>query len=612
MLARAAAPVGRSSRLYAGPVGRFTPDTIEKVRAATDMVEVVSAHTELKRSGARYQGLCPFHDERTPSFSIHPDEKLYHCFGCGVGGDVFDFVSRTSGVEFPEAVEMLAEKYGVEVTREEQDPEAEARSKARKRLQELLERTAGFYASTLASADEARASREYLASRGLGEEVLARFGVGYSPSAWDTLVKRGQQAGYTLAEMAEVGLVQKNREGGIYDRFRSRIMFPIRDARGRTIGFGARATRDQQKPKYLNSAETPFFKKSEVLYGIDIARPAMAKAGRAILVEGYTDVLALHQAGFGEVVGIMGTALTEEQIATLSSTVGTVVLALDADAAGQKAMLRAQQVAAGRKVSIRVVAMPPGEDPAEVATGEGGAERFSTLLDGAVALAEFHLDLVLAGVDSSSPLSRDEGLDLAVPVIAGVPPGALRQELVRKAADGLAIDPPVIVARVEAEPAAPAGRPVPVGTQPAAEEEPPPRQGVLTKHERRERSLLLMCVADPTTGGEWLGRLEERHLSSDLMVRTVAWLNENLTEPTAGLDSQDEDVQQFVRALVVRADPGKVGQGAIRRNFMELELAALERDIERAGEGDPAERAELSRQRSQLVEEVRRAEEEAA
>lgn len=594
-------------------MGRFTPDTIEKVRAATDMVEVVSAHTELKRSGARYQGLCPFHDERTPSFSIHPDEKLYHCFGCGVGGDVFDFVARTSGVEFPEAVEMLAEKYGVEVVREEQDPQAEARSRARKRLLELLDRTAAFYASTLTSADEARPSREYLASRELGEEILEKFGVGYSPSAWDTLVKRGQQAGFTLEEMAEVGLVQRNREGGIYDRFRSRIMFPIRDARGRTIGFGARATRDQQKPKYLNSAETPFFRKSEVLYGIDIARPAMAKAGRAILVEGYTDVLALHQAGFGEVVGIMGTALTEEQIAILSATVGTVVLALDADAAGQKAMLRAQQVAAGRKVSIRVVAMPPGEDPAEVATGEGGAERFAALLEGAVALPEFHLDLVLAGVDPASPLSRDEGLDLAVPVIAGVPPGALRQELVRKAADGLAIDPPVIVARVESAPASPVERPsVPKPTSPPGEEARPPRQGVLTKHERRERSLLLMCVADPAKGEEWIGRLEERHLSSDLMVQTVAWLKENLDQPTAGLDSQDEEVQQFVRALVVRADPTKVGEGAIRRNFMELELAALEREIELAGAGDPARRAELSRQRSQLVEEVRRAEEEAA
>ena len=577
------------------------------------MVEVVSAQTELKRSGARYQGLCPFHDERTPSFSIHPDEKLYHCFGCGVGGDVFDFVSRTSGVEFPEAVEMLAEKYGVEVVREEQDPQAEARSKARKRLQELLERTAAFYASTLESADEAKSSREYLASRGLGREVLATFGVGYSPSAWDTLVKRGQQAGFTLGEMAEVGLLQKNRDGGIYDRFRSRIMFPIRDARGRTIGFGARATRDQQKPKYLNSAETPFFRKSEVLYGIDVARPAMARAGRAILVEGYTDVLALHQAGFGEVVGIMGTALTEEQIAILSATVGTVVLALDADAAGQKAMLRAQQVAAGRKVSIRVVAMPAGEDPAEVATAEGGAERFAAMLEGAVALAEFHLDLVLAGVDPASPLSRDEGLDLAVPVIAGVPPGALRQELVRKTADGLAIDPPVIAARIENAPSTQAAQPAPVGSAPGPDDEArPARQGVLTKHERRERSLLLMCVADPATGGEWIGRLEERHLSSDLMIRTVAWLKQNLAQPTSGLDAEDEEIQQFVRALVVRADPGKVGKGAIRRNFMELELAALEREIERAGDGDPARRAELSRQRSQLVEEVRRAEEEAA
>ncbi|MFM9054975.1 MAG: DNA primase [Solirubrobacterales bacterium] len=594
-------------------MARFTPETIEKVRSAADMVEVVSAQTELKRSGARYQGLCPFHDERTPSFSVHPDEKLYHCFGCGVGGDIFDFVCETSGLEFPEAVETLAERYGVEVTRVEQDPEAEARSKARKRLQELLDRVASFYSSTLTSSKEASDSREYLASRGLGEEVLASFGVGYAPSAWDTLVKRGQQAGFTLQEMAEVGLVQKGREGGLYDRFRSRIMFPIRDARGRTIGFGARATTDGQKPKYLNSAETPFFHKSEVLYGIDVARPAMAKAGRAILVEGYTDVLALHQAGFSETVGIMGTAMTEQQVAALSSTVGTVILAFDADAAGQKAMLRAQEVAAGRKGSIRVVAMPEGEDPAEIATQPDGADRFNRLLEGAVALPEFHLDLVLGAVDSSSPLSRDEGLDRAVPVIASVPPGALRQELVRKASDGLGIETPVILARVEAEPPPSASRPAPVV---APTEESPPvevqRSGVLTKHERRERSLLLMCVADPKEGAVWLERLEERHLSSDLSIRTVAWLKGNLEDPTEGIDSQDEDVRRLVRALVVRADPSKVGEGAIRRNFMELELAALEREIEQAGEEDAARRAELSRERSMLVEEVRRAEEEAA
>ena len=581
------------------------------------MVEVVSAHTELKRSGARYQGLCPFHDERSPSFSVHPDEKLYHCFGCGVGGDIFDFVCETSGLEFPEAVETLADRYGVEVAREDQDPEAEARSLRRKRLQELLDRTASYYASTLQSSEEAAPSRDYLESRGLGREVLERFGVGYSPSAWDTLVKRGQQAGFTLEEMAEVGLVQKGREGGLYDRFRSRIMFPIRDVRGRTIGFGARATRDQQKPKYLNSAETSFFHKSEVLYGIDVARPAMAKAGRAILVEGYTDVLALHQAGLGETVGIMGTAMTEQQIATLSSIVGTVILALDADAAGQKAMLRAQEVAAGRKVSLRVVAMPEGEDPAEIATAEGGGDRFRALLEQAVALPEFHLELVLRGVDPSSPLSRDEGLDGAVPVIASVPPGALRQELVRRAADGLDIETAVVLARVEAAPPAPAQPTKPPAQAQMTEEGEAvapanPRQGVLTKHERRERSLLLMCVAEPSEGREWIDRLEERHLSSDLAIRTVSWLKGNLDDPTAGLDAEDDDVRQLVRALVVRADPERVGEGAIRRNFMELELAALEREIDRAGSEDPTRRAELSVERSKLVEAVRRAEEEAA
>lgn len=574
------------------------------------MVEVVSAHTELKRAGARYQGLCPFHDERSPSFSVHAEEKLYHCFGCGVGGDLFDFVCAIEGIDFPQAVELLAERYGVEVRREKEDPEAEKRRRERDRLQQLLERSAAFYRATFQESEEAGKSREYLASRGLDPEELERFGVGYAPSAWDTLIIRGQRAGFSPQEMATVGLAQQGRNGGMYDRFRSRIMFPIRDARGRVVGFGARATRDDQKPKYLNTAETSFFRKSEILYGIDLARPAMAKAGRAILVEGYTDVIALHQAGFRESVGIMGTAMTEHQLARLSATVDTVVLALDADAAGQKAMLRAQEVASGRKITILVVAMPPGEDPAEIATGDGGPERFQELLDAAVALPEFHLSLVLDSVDSSSPMSRDDGLAAAIPVIVGVDPGALRNELVRRAADGLGIEPSVVVARLEKAPvSAPAA--------PAVEDgDPSPSQApaapVLSKRERRERSLMVMCIARPTEGRKWLDRIEERHLSGPLMVRTVAWLRQNLDDPMEGLDKDDAELHRLISAMVVRADPELVGVGAIRRNFMELELAALEDEITAAKSATPEVRADLNRRRSELVEQVRKAEDERA
>jgi DNA primase len=570
------------------------------------MVEIVSAHTDLRRSGIRYTGLCPFHEERSPSFSVHAEEKLYHCFGCGVGGDVFDFVVAIENVDFPAAVEQLADRYGVEVTREQEDPQAEQRRKARTRLSELLDRAAGFYAAFLQEAPEAAKARDYLASRGLGEDVLKQFGVGYAPSAWDTLILRGQRAGFKVNELAATGLAQKGRTGGMYDRFRERITFPIRDARGRAVGFGARAMRPEQKPKYLNSAENELFHKSEILYGIDQARPAMAKAGRALVVEGYTDVLALHQAGLAEAVGIMGTAITEQQIAQLSSTVGTLILALDADAAGQKAMLRAQQVAAGRNLTIRVVAMPAGEDPAEIATAEGGGERFRRLVDGAVDLPEFQIGLILDSVDTGSPQDRDRGLAEAAPVLVSLAPGATREELTRRVADGLQIDPAVVVARL----AGPApGQAAPTPGKPESQSPRNVAGSLLSSRERRERSLLAMCIASPREGSEYISRLKPEHLTSALTVRAVAWLRDNLESPTEGLDPADRELQSLIAAMVVRADPSQVGEGSIRRNFMELELASLEDEIAVAAAGDDAgRRAELNRRRSKLVDELRRAE----
>ncbi len=590
------------------------------------MVEIVSARTDLRRQGARYTGLCPFHEERSPSFSVHAEEKLYHCFGCGVGGDLFDFVSETEGIDFPAAVELLAERYGVEVTREQEDPRAEARRKARNRMSELLERAAGFYSTFLKDAPEAGKARKYLASRGLGDEILSSFGIGYAPSAWDTLILRGQRAGFKVGELAATGLVQKGRSGGMYDRFRERITFPIRDARGRTVGFGARAMRPEQKPKYLNSAENELFHKSEILYGIDQARPSMAKAGRALVVEGYTDVLALHQAGLTETVGIMGTAITEQQIAQLSATVDTVILALDADAAGRKAMLRAQEVAAGRKLAIRVVAMPAGEDPAEIATAENGGERFRELVAGAVDLPDFQIGLILDSVDSTSPQDRDRGLGEAAPVLAAIAPGATREDLTRKVAERLGIDPTVVIARLGQAPA-PESAPRPTGVPASvagdglsggsagtragvsvADDAPPPR-ALLTRRERLERSMLVMCIARPTEGRIYLSQLDEEHLSSPLIARTVAWLSEHLEDPMNGLDPEDRELHRLVGAMVVRADPDQIGEGSIRRNFKELELAALEdRITTAAAEGDSELRARLSRERSTLVEEVRRAE----
>jgi DNA primase len=521
----------------------------------------------------------------------------------------------TENLDFPGALESLADRYGVELTREKEDPRAEQRRRERDRMTELLERSAAFYANVFQTADEAQKAREYLAGRGLDAATLEEFGVGFAPSAWDTLLVRSQRAGFKVQELEQAGLAIKGKNGGFYDRFRGRITFPISDRRGRVLGFGARAMRDEQGAKYINSAENDLFHKSQILYGIDRAKNQMAKADRAILVEGYTDVIALHQVGLTEAVGVMGTALTEQQVAQLSAIVNTVVLALDADAAGQKAMLRAQEVAAGRRLEIRVAAMPDGIDPAEMVIAEGGAERFRELVEKAVDLPEFQLDLIIATVDTTSPRDRDRGLAESAPVLASIPPGAIRQELVRRVTERLQIDPSVVLARVEAVEKGGGGGPEPETTRTAqpggnVEGSAPvtAKAQVLSRRERSERWLLAMCVAKPDEGREWLEKLDTRHLSSPLIERTVEWLKGHLDDPANGLDPDDLELQKFVAALVARADPDLVGTGSIRRNYLELELAALEDEIaEAARSGDAAGRVALQRRRSEMVEQLRKA-----
>jgi DNA primase len=587
----------------------ISTESLERLKQTADIVEVVSAHTDLRRQGARWVGLCPFHEERTPSFSVDAGEKLYHCFGCGVGGDVIKFVEEKEGLGFAEAVELLADRYGVELEREQEDPRAEARRKQRRRLEELLERAAAFYASFLWESKEAGAAREYLSQRGLGEEVLRSFGVGYAPSAWDKVLVLGQRAGFSVAELRGVGLAQRGRGGGEYDRFRSRIMFPIRDRRGRVLGFGGRAMRADQGAKYVNTAETDFFHKSRVLYGADRAKAAIAKAGRAVVVEGYTDVLALHQAGVEEAVGVMGTAITEEQVAALSGMVDEVVLALDADAAGQEAMLRAQRVAAGRRMRLRVAAMPAGEDPAEMVAEEGGGERFRSLLAAAVDLPAFQVGLALDRADVSSPAERDRALAEVAPVLAGMGESASRDDLVRRVAERLDLEPAMVMGRVVAAGPATGGSAEPSlrgdGAPPA-----PRRQGgaELTSRERRERALLAMCVALPEEGREYLSRLTDEHLSP-AGARAAEWLRAHPEDPASNLPHEDDELAGLVSELVILAHDQPASAEAMELNFLLLEQRRLENEIAAAGErGDYEQRAALSRERAALVQRIARAE----
>jgi DNA primase len=584
----------------------FTKDSVDRVKDAADIVEIVSAHTDLQQRGKDYWGNCPFHDERTPSFKVNPQDKLYYCFGCEASGDVFRFVEEKEGLAFPDAVESLAERYGVELKRESEDPAAEARRRRRGRLYEVLERTAAFYSSYLWDSEKAAKARQYLEERGLGEDVLRSFDVGMAPSAWDQVLTSAQRAGFKVEELRDAGLIQKGKQGGHYDRFRSRIMFPIRDQRGRVVGFGARALRPDSKPKYLNSPEGELYRKSETLYGIDRARGEIAKAGRAVVVEGYTDVLALHQAGIAETVAIMGTAITPEQLQALSGLTDTVVLALDADRSGADAMIRAQKVAGGRGIQLRVAAMPENEDPADMAKA-GELDRFRELVDAAIDLPSFRVQTALSRADLDSVAGRERALGEIAPVLAAMGEAVGRDEMVREAADRLDTDPSLISERVRiaertgggaGEGKAPSGN----GSSeaPAA-----PAREVLTPREMKERWLLAACIADPAKGREFIDRLTEEHLSP-AGGRALAWLRDHLEDPTSGLPRDDEELVSLITKLAMASERREPAEpGAMELNFKLLELRRLEDGISAAQKaGDYESGARLSEERAALTDRI--------
>jgi DNA primase len=581
-------------------MARFTRDSVDRVKEASDIVEIVSAHTDLQQRGQDYWGNCPFHDERTPSFKVNPREKLYYCFGCEASGDVFRFVEEKEGLDFAAAVESLSERYGVELERENEDPQAEERRRRKARLWQLLERTAKFYERYLWESQKAGKARAYLEERGLGEDVLRRFGVGMAPSVWDQVLTGSQRAGFAVDELLAAGLIQKGRQGGHYDRFRSRITFPIRDQRGRVLGFGARALSPDSKPKYLNSPEGELYRKSHTLYGIDRARGPIAKARRAIVVEGYTDVLALHQAGVEEAVAIMGTAITPEQITMLAGLTESVVLALDADRAGADAMIRAQKVAGGKSLELRVAAMPEGEDPADMLE-EGSADRFMKLVDDAIDLPSFRVDVALGRGDLGSVAGRERVLDEVGPVLKAMGETALGfDELVRRVADRLDTDASLVLARVRSAPEASAA---PAGDANGAKP-PKPVAVSLTPRETRERALLAMCIAQPDVGRGFIDRLTDEHLSPSGRP-ALGWLRTHLADPMAGLPREDAALTSLITELVMRAENEPASEGAMQLNLDLLEQQRLEDGIAAAQKaGDYEVSTRLAGERAQLTDRI--------
>jgi DNA primase len=347
-------------------VARIKDSSIEEVKAAADMVAVVSARTQLRKTGGRYIGRCPFHEERTPSFSVNATDKLYYCFGCGAKGDLIGFVRETENLDFVGAIEWLADRFNVQIEYEETSPEQDARRRRRERLLDLLDAAASFYERYLWESQAGSLARDYLAGRGLGEDVCREYRLGLALGG-STLTRKALERGFTRDELVAAGLV--NRRGNDY--FARRLLFPLADARGRVLGFQARKLHedDPLRAKYVNSPEGELFRKGDLLYGLDRARAAIAKQERAVVVEGNTDVLALRQAGIEPVVASMGTALTERQLKELGRLTTRVWLCFDGDAAGEAATLRGMELASARGLEVRVVALPPGFDPADLADG---------------------------------------------------------------------------------------------------------------------------------------------------------------------------------------------------------------------------------------------------
>jgi DNA primase len=581
-------------------LARYTSESKERVREAVDFAQVVGARTELRQVGQnRLQGLCPFHEERTPSFGIDPVEKLYYCFGCGEGGDVFRFVMETESLDFPAALESLAERFGVELEREAEDPGAAARRERYDRLYALLERTAAYYVRVLWEAPEAEEARAYLLGRGLSEGVLRQFRVGFSPPSWDRIVNASGRSGYTDAELLAAGLASRSRDGRLIDRFRGRIMFPLADLRGRVMGFGARALAEGDQPKYLNSSESEIFHKGRFVYGGDVARPVAAKAGRAVLVEGYTDVLALHQAGMGETVAVMGTSLTDRQAAELRKLAPAVVMCLDADSAGQAAMLRAAGILGGAGVEIRVAPLPAGSDPADVISRAGIAPLRSAI-EGAVPLARFEVEHALSSNDLGSSGGRDAALERIAPLVAGLSPGALRDELVQLAGDRLNLRPETLEAALRQAPRAPrpAARPVPQRSNGA--------HAVLSRREDTERAFLALCVALPEEGERRLAGISlDEVFSSDLVRRAAEHLRGRMATPAADLPEDDEMLARLIAELVIRAGQLEASPAALELEAMQLDLARLDRLIN-AARSEGGDVISLAKEREAVHEAIRR------
>ena len=560
-------------------MARIAQSSIEQVVAAADMVEVVGQYTDLKKAGANFSGRCPFHEERTPSFSVNPAEKLYYCFGCGAGGNLIGFVMAKENMDFPEAVEYLADKYGIALEFEESSARGDAERRRRERLRALLEQATAYYERVYHDAKAAAPAREYLVGRGLSDDVCRAFRVGYSLPGWEKLREAALAKGFNEQDLLDAGLVIPGKRGRPYDRFRGRIMFPLGDERGRTLGFGARTLGDE-KPKYLNSPETPLYHKSEALFGLDKAKAAAHQEDRVYVVEGYTDVMALAQAGVANVVASMGTALTEQQLGRLSRLTRNVYLCYDADAAGIGAMQRALTLGRRMNLSLHVVRIPDGLDPADYVLAGAGGDGFRALAEDAQTLLQFHVRLALATHDLDRPDGRARAFARLREVLSEAATPMERDDELRYVADKLQLSAESVRYLLSG-----GGRPA-TGPATGGSQGTPARSGGSAvasggAHELEVR-FLAGCLAQPGPGREALAGVDEGFFATAETRAALRRVKERLaadgdgnTSPSA--EGQADDGAEAFAEVIVRAGRERFTATVVEELFLRLQEAQVSR-----------------------------------
>ena len=554
----------------------------DRVKQQADIVRVVGEYIRLKKSGQNFTGLCPFHGEKTPSFAVHPVKQIYHCFGCGKGGDVFNFVMEMDKVPFPEAVRIVAEKCGIAIPKpKERSPGERKENQQRAALIEMHREAQAFFVKQLESTAEGRAARAYLEDRGLNAEALSRFGIGYAPSGGDALLRSLKQK-YAEKLLVESGLISRDQNGGrLFDRFRRRITFPIANESGKIVAFGCRALGDDQ-PKYLNSPETPIYSKSNVLYHMDGAKETIRRQDFAILVEGYMDAIAVARVGIANVVASCGTSLAEPQIKLLGRFTKRVIVNYDPDAAGQAATERSISLLLEQDFEVRVLALPAiGDKKADpdLFIREKGAESYSKALKDSPPYVDYLISRARQ-MDLSTGEGKLRALNFLLPYLQKIPNRLLRSEWATRIAQQLRVDEPVLRAALSK---AANERRSEVKTQPEL---------VGKAAKPIERRLIRMLVEAEGFRREIAQRLQQGHLYEGLETEkilaalVVAGLSDQpvqATEIGALLDERDRRL--FFEILFEPAQEGSWEEAescleALHRRQIEQELLRVQSDIE--------------------------------